>query len=60
MVAKVFGDAFFALKLGQQEWQENRALCWYCQSATLASLASAALVLPEAGKVLRNLLGRRP
>ena len=58
MAGKVIGDAFFAVKLGQEEWAENKALCWYCQSATLASLASTALVLPEAAKAARRLLGR--
>lgn len=58
MAGKVLGDAFFAVKLGQEEWRENKALCWYCQSATLASLASAALALPEAAKAARRLFGR--
>ncbi len=58
MAGKVLGDAFFAVKLGQEEWQENKALCWYCQSATVASLVSAALVLPEAGKALKTLFSR--
>lgn len=55
---KVLGDAFFALKLGREEWAENKALCWYCQGATLASLASVPLVLPEARKALRHLFGK--
>ena len=55
----MLGDAFFAVKLGQEEWKENKALCWYCQSATLASLASVAFALPEAAKAARHLLGRR-
>ena len=58
LAGKVLGDAFFAVKLGREEWRTNRALCWYCQSATLASLASVPLVLPEAAKGLRRLLGR--
>ncbi len=56
--AKVLGDAVFALKLGREEWAENEALCWYCQGATLASLASVPLVLPEAAKAVRRLLSR--
>lgn len=55
---KVLGDAFFAVQLGREEWEENKAFCWYCQSATLASLASVPLVLPEAAKAVRHLLGR--
>ncbi len=58
LAGKVVGDAFFALKLGKEEWATNKALCWYCQSATLASLASVPLVLPEAAKGLKRLLGR--
>lgn len=59
MAAKVLGDAAFAVKLGQEERSENKALCWYCQGATLASFASVALVLPEAAKAVRYLLNRR-
>ena len=58
LAGKVIGDAFFALKLGREEWRTNKALCWYCQSATLASLASVPLVLPEARKGLKRLFGR--
>ena len=58
LAAKVLGDAAFALKLGQEEWRTNKALCWYCQSATVASLASVPLVLPEAVKGLKRLFGR--
>ena len=58
LAAKVLADAAFAVKLGQEEWAENGALCWYCQSATLASLASVPLVLPEAVKGLRRIFGR--
>ncbi len=58
LAAKVLGDAAFAVKLGQEEWAENKALCWYCQSATLASLASVPLVVPEAVKGLKRLFGR--
>lgn len=55
---KVLNDAAFALRLGQEEWAENKALCWYCQSATLASLASVPLVLPEAIRGLKRIFGR--
>ena len=58
LAAKVLADAAFAVKLGQEEWAENKALCWYCQSATLASLASVPLALPEAARGLRRLFGR--
>ena len=58
LAGKVLGDAYFALRLGREEWAENNALCWYCQSATLASLASVPLVLPGAVAGLRKLLAR--
>lgn len=58
LAVKVLNDAAFALKLGQEEWAENKALCWYCQSATLASLTSVPLVLPEAIRGLKRIFGR--
>ena len=58
LAVKVLNDAAFALKLGQEEWAENKALCWYCQSATVASLASVPLAIPEAVKGLKRLFGR--
>jgi hypothetical protein len=54
MAAKTLGDVAVALELGREEWQENKKLCAYCQAATLASLASVALALPEAIKALRK------
>jgi len=57
LAAKTLYDAATALKLGQEEWAENKALCGYCQTATLASLASVAL--PEAVEALRHLQGDR-
>jgi uncharacterized membrane protein len=58
LAAKVLNDAAFALTLGREEWAENKALCWYCQSATVASLVSVPLAIPEAVKGLRRLFGR--
>ena len=55
--AKTLYDSAVALKLGREEWQENRALCEDCQVATLASLATLALALPEAVTAARHLLG---
>jgi Vitamin K epoxide reductase family len=55
LAAKTGWDAFSALRLGVEEWEDNRALCAYCQAATLVSLASFALALPEAGRALRAL-----
>ena len=56
--AKVLYDVATTIKLGREEWAENKALCAYCQAATLASFASAALALPEAARAARHLLGR--
>lgn len=47
MGAKVLGDAAFAVELGREEWNENKALCAYCQLATICSFVSVALALPE-------------
>ena len=46
------------MKLAREEWQENRAFCAYCQTATLASFASEAFALSEAARAARLLLGR--
>ncbi len=58
MALKVVGDAVVAVELGREEWQENKALCAYCQVATLCSLVSVALALPETRRALRTMLGR--
>lgn len=52
---KLAYDVATTLTLGREEWAENRALCAYCQTATLASVASLALALPEAGRAVRQL-----
>ena len=59
MAAKTLFDTANTLFLSREEWQENKALCFYCQVATVASIASLALSLPEARKGLKKLLGRR-
>lgn len=56
--AKVAYDVYTNLTLAREEWADNRALCVYCQSASLASIASLALVLPEAARAATHLLGR--
>ena len=55
LAAKAGFDAVTALQLAREEWNENRAFCAYCQAVTLASLASFALALPEAGRAWRAL-----
>jgi uncharacterized membrane protein len=56
LAAKTLYDTGTALKLAQEEWDENQALCGYCQAATLASIASVALALPEAVRAVDALL----
>lgn len=55
--AKTVYDVVTCLKLGVEEYQDNKALCAYCQAATVASIASAALALPEAVRAVNHLLG---
>jgi uncharacterized membrane protein len=55
--AKTLYDSATALKLAQEEWRDTRALCGYCQAATVASLLSAAIALPEAARALRHIRG---
>jgi hypothetical protein len=52
---KALYDLATALKLGQEEWLENKALCSWCQVATGLSAATAALALPEAARAARTL-----
>jgi uncharacterized membrane protein len=58
LAAKVAADVATNLTLAREEWADNKALCAYCQAASVASLASLPLVLPEARTALRHLLGR--
>lgn len=58
MGLKILGDAATSLQLAREEWGENKALCAYCQCATLASLASVALAVPEVLRAARTLHGR--
>ncbi len=58
MGLKILGDAATSLQLAREEWGENKALCAYCQCATLASLASVALAVPEVLRAARTLRGR--
>ena len=55
MAAKVASDVGTNLALVREEWGENKALCAWCQTATLASAASLALVVPEARRAWRHL-----
>ena len=57
LAAKVAADVATNLTLAREEWATNGAFCVYCQTASLASLVSLPLVVPEARKALRHLLG---
>src|SRR4051794_24434424 len=59
LAAKTAWDSATCLKLAREEWQENRAFCAYCQTATVASVLSFALSLPEAARAVGSLTGRR-
>ncbi len=53
--AKAGYDFAIALTLGREEWQDNKALCSWCQIATLISAASFALTVPEAVRAARQI-----
>jgi uncharacterized membrane protein len=52
-------DTATAVQLGREEWNENKALCAYCQVATICSVVSVVLAAPEALRAAKNLLGSR-
>lgn len=54
MTGKILSDVAVAAELGREEWAENKALCFYCQIATLCSLVSLILAFPETMKAWRN------
>ena len=58
LTSKVAVDVLTNLYLAKEEWKYNEALCGYCQSATVASLASLLLSLPEAREALQQLQRR--
>ena len=55
---KTLADVATNLTLAQEEWQENKAFCAYCQTASVLSIASTALAVPEMTKALRNVFSR--
>ena len=57
LAAKALYDVATNVKLAREEWQDNKALCEYCQVASVASVAVAALAIPEAVAAARHLLG---
>ncbi|PSN11448.1 vitamin K epoxide reductase [filamentous cyanobacterium CCT1] len=58
MGAKLLFDAFLTAQLAQEEWNDNKALCEYCQVATLASFASLAIAAPELTTAFQTLTGQ--
>ena len=56
-LGKALFDVALAGKLAQEEWSENKAFCAYCQGATAASVATAAVLLPEALRAAKRILG---
>lgn len=57
LAAKVGYDVVTNLRLAREEWADNHVFCQYCQLASLTSIASAVLVIPEAVRAARHLLG---
>lgn len=53
--AKAAFDLATCAKLAQEEWAENHKLCSWCQIATLASVATFAVLLPEARRAIQNI-----
>ncbi|MCU0549818.1 MAG: vitamin K epoxide reductase family protein [Leptolyngbya sp. Prado105] len=59
MAGKTFVDSIAALALAGIEWKDNKAFCAYCQVATLCSVTSFILSIPEATRAVQVLLGNR-
>jgi uncharacterized membrane protein len=59
MGIKLVLDGVTNVELAREEWSENKAFCEYCQVATLCSIASIVLAVPEVMTAVRTLLGRR-
>lgn len=49
-------DFVTCVRLGREEWVENKALCSWCQVATAISAATLALTLPEAVRASKALV----
>ncbi|MBD1846101.1 vitamin K epoxide reductase family protein [Cyanobacteria bacterium FACHB-63] len=58
MSGKTLIDSIFALRLARIEWRDNEAFCAYCQVATLCSIASFLLSIPEASRAFQFLMGK--
>jgi uncharacterized membrane protein len=60
LAGKAAYDAATCVQLGVEEWRENKALCAYCQVATLISFATLGLSLIEAREAAKTLERRAP
>lgn len=58
MAGKTLLDAVVNVKLGLEEWEMNKKLCFYCQASTVAAVVAAALALPEAVRAGKHILAR--
>lgn len=58
MGIKLVFDSALSAELAREEWKENKAFCEYCQVATVCSLASLVLAVPEVVEAFRTLFGR--
>ncbi|MEW6492338.1 MAG: vitamin K epoxide reductase family protein [Cyanobacteriota bacterium] len=58
MGIKLVLDGVTNVELAREEWSENKAFCEYCQVATVCSIASIVLAVPEVMTAVRTLLGR--
>ena len=47
MGIKLVLDGVTNIELAREEWSENKAFCEYCQVATVCSIASIVLAVPE-------------
>lgn len=59
MGVKILIDVVVAAELAREEWSENKAFCEYCQVATLASIASLAIAMPEITTAISTLMGSK-
>jgi uncharacterized membrane protein len=59
MGIKLVLDGVTNVELAREEWSENKAFCEYCQVATVCSIASIVLAVPEVVTAVGTLLGRR-
>lgn len=59
MGLKALVDVMANLELAREEWKENKKLCTYCQTASLLSLVTLALSVPEALRAARALVGHK-